>query len=102
MKLLLDTHLWLWALGNPAKLSKRVRAVLKNPANEIWVWSASTREALMLNAKNRVQLASDLETWFTPATSHTREAPLTHEIAFVAHHLPLPHKDPAELSRSHS
>ena len=96
MKLLLDTHIWLWALGNPSKLSKRVRAELENPANEIWVSAVSTWEALMLNAKNRVQLPSDLEAWFTRATSYTREAPLTHEIAFVAHRLPLPHKDPAD------
>jgi PIN domain nuclease of toxin-antitoxin system len=96
VKLLLDTHIWLWALGNPSKLSKRVRAELENPANEIWVSAVSTWEALMLNAKNRVQLPSDLEAWFTRATSYTREAPLTHEIAFVAHCLPLPHKDPAD------
>lgn len=96
MKLLLDTHIWLWALGNPTKLSKRVRAELENPANEIWVSAVSTWEALMLNAKNRVQLPADLERWFTRATSYTREAPLTHEIAFAAHRLPLPHKDPAD------
>ena len=96
MKLLLDTHIWLWALGNPAKLSKRVRAELENPANEIWVSAVSTWEALMLNAKNRVQLPGDLERWFTRATSYSREAPLTHEIAFLGCRLPLPHKDPAD------
>jgi len=82
--------------GKSAKLSKRVRAELESPANEIWVSSVSTWEALMLNAKNRVQLPSDLEAWFTRATSYTREAPLTHEIAFVAHRLPLAHKEPAD------
>jgi PIN domain nuclease of toxin-antitoxin system len=96
VKLLLDTHIWLWALANPAKLSKRVRAELENPANEIWLSSVSTWEALMLNAKNRVQLPPDLEAWFTRATSYSQEAPLTHEVAFLAHHLPMPHKDPAD------
>ena len=96
MKLLLDTHIWLWALGDPAKLSKRVRTELENPANEIWVSAVSTWEASMLNAKNRVQLPTDLERWFSRATAYSREAPLTHEIAFVAHSLPLPHKDPAD------
>ena len=96
MKLLLDTHIWLWALGNPAKLSKRVRAELANPANEIWVSAVSTWEALLLNAKNRIQLPADVESWFTRATSYSREAPLTHEIAFVADRLSLPHKDPAD------
>jgi len=96
VKLLLDTHIWLWALGNPAKLSKRVRTELESPTNEIWVSAVSTWEALMLNAKNRVQLPADLERWFTRAIAYSREAPLTHEIAFVAHSLPLPHKDPAD------
>lgn len=96
MKLLLDTHIWLWALGNPAKLSKRVRTEIENPSNEIWVSSVSTWEALMLNAKHRIQLPADLEAWFTRATSYSQEAPLTHEIAFEAHRLPLPHKDPAD------
>jgi len=96
VKLLLDTHIWLWALGNPAKLSKRVRAELANPANEIWVSAVSTWEALLLNAKNRIQLPADVESWFTRATSYSREAPLTHEIAFVADRLSLPHKDPAD------
>ena len=96
MKLLLDTHIWLWALGNPAKLSKRVRTELESPTNEIWVSAVSTWEALMLNAKNRVQLPADLERWVTRAIAYSREAPLTHEIAFVAHSLPLPHKDPAD------
>lgn len=96
MKLLLDTHIWLWALGNPAKLSKRVRAELENPANEVWVSSVSTWEALMLHTKKRVHLSDDLEAWFAEAISHGREAPLTHEIVFAAHLLPLPHKDPAD------
>jgi PIN domain nuclease of toxin-antitoxin system len=96
VKLLLDTHIWLWALGNPAKLSKRVKAELENPANEIWVSSVSTWEALMLHAKKRIHLPVDLDGWFSRATSYSREAPLTHEIAFLAHGLPLPHKDPAD------
>lgn len=96
MKLLLDTHIWLWALGTPAKLSKRVKGELENPANEIWVSSVSTWEALMLNSKKRLQLPSDLEAWFDHATSFCQEAPLTHEIVFLAHCLPLPHKDPAD------
>ena len=96
MKLLLDTHIWLWALGNPAKLSKRVRTEIENPSNQIWVSSVSTCEALMLNAKHRIQLPADLEAWLTRATSYSQEAPLTHESAFEAHRLPLPHKDPAD------
>lgn len=96
MKLLLDTHIWLWALGSPDLLSRRVRGELENPENEIWVSAVSTWEALMLQSKRRIQLPANLEGWFRRATSRSREAPLTHEIVFQAHHLPLPHKDPAD------
>lgn len=96
MKLLLDTHIWLWTLGDPAEISKRVMRELENPINEIWISSVSAWEVLMLMAKKRVQLPSDLKGWFARATSYGREAPLTHEIVFLAQELPLPHKDPAD------
>ena len=96
MKLLLDTHIWPWALAEPAKLSGRVKRELENSGNEIWVSSVSTWEALMLHAKNRIQLPGNLQAWFARATSYSREAPLTHEIAFLAHQLPLPHTDRAD------
>jgi len=96
VRLLLDTHIWLWALGNPERLSKRVRRELDSSGNEIWVSAVSSWEALMLHSKRRIHLASDLDDWFRRATSRTREAPLTHEIVFHAHNLALPHKDPAD------
>ena len=50
----------------------------------------------MLHAKNRIWLSPDLAEWFARSTSFVREAPLTHEIVFLAHRLPLPQKDPAD------
>jgi len=35
MKLLLDTHLLLWAAGEPRRLSKAARALIDNPDNEL-------------------------------------------------------------------
>ena len=32
MKLLLDTHIWIWALHSPEKLGRRVRRELGEPA----------------------------------------------------------------------
>ena len=34
MKLLLDTHIWLWSLQDPRRLGKRIQQELRNPANE--------------------------------------------------------------------
>jgi PIN domain nuclease of toxin-antitoxin system len=96
LKLLLDTHVWLWALHDQSRLSRRVREELKNPANELWLSPVSTWEALLLNAKGRIRLPNNLSEWLTAATAPLREAPFTHEIVLLAQQLPLPHRDPAD------
>lgn len=96
MKLLLDTHIWLWSLHEPGKLGKRVLHELNESQNEIWLSPISTWEALTLNAKGRIQLPADLAEWVRRATSPLREAPLTHEIALLARQLVLPHNDTAD------
>lgn len=96
LKLLLDTHIWLWSLNDPARVGKRVLHELREPQNEIWLSPISTWEALTLNAKGRIQLPADLGDWVRKATSPLREAPLTHEIALLARQLALPHNDPAD------
>jgi PIN domain nuclease of toxin-antitoxin system len=96
LKLLLDTHIWLWSLREPARLGRRVRHELKDRNNELWLSPVNTWEALLLNAKGRIRLHGDLALWMARATAHMREAPLTHEIVLAAHQLPLPHPDPAD------
>ena len=96
MRLLLDTHIWLWSLHEPKRLGPRVRRELDNPRNEIWLSPISTWEALTLSAKGRVRLLPDSAAWLARATAGFREALLTHEIAVVAVHLSLPHGDPAD------
>ena len=96
MKLLLDTHIWLWSLHDPRLLGKRVQHELRDPANDLWLSPISTWEALALNAKGRIRLRGNLEEWVAHATAPFHEAPLTHEIALAARQLPLPHQDPAD------
>lgn len=96
MRLLLDTHIWLWSLQDPHKLGKRVQRELRDPENERWLSPISTWEALLLHAKGRIRLPDDLTTWVARATAPLLEAPLTHEIALAAQRLQLPHQDPAD------
>lgn len=44
MRLLLDTHILLWALGDPARLDSETRDVLEDPANEVLFSAASIWE----------------------------------------------------------
>ena len=96
MKLLLDTHIWLWSLHNPGQLGKRVLHELRSPDNELWLSPISTWEALTLNAKGKIELPVDIVRWVAQATSPLREAPLTHEIALAARQLAFAHNDPAD------
>ena len=54
MKLLLDTHIWLWALLEPELLAAPVRAALQAPENELWLSPVSVWEATMLAERGRV------------------------------------------------
>ena len=96
MKLLLDTHIWLWSLAEPKQLARRIQQELRNENNELWLSPVSTWEALLLHAKGRIRLHGDIRAWMAKATMHLREAPLTHEIVVAAQELPLKHNDPAD------
>lgn len=96
MKLLLDTHIWIWSLAEPKRLSPRVHRELKDKANELWLSPVSTWEALLLQSKGRIRVRGNVRDWVTNAAMHMQEAPLTHEIVVAAEELPLPHQDPAD------
>jgi PIN domain nuclease of toxin-antitoxin system len=95
LRLLLDTHIWLWNFQDPRRLGGRVLHQLQDRENELWLSPMSVWEALTLNHKGRIRIKEDLATWVARATAGTREAPLTHEIAVVARQLSL-HQDPAD------
>jgi PIN domain nuclease of toxin-antitoxin system len=96
LKLLLDTHIWIWSLAEPNQLSQRVQRELKDQNNELWLSPVSTWEVLLLHSKGRIRLHGNPGDWVTRATMHMHEAPLTHEIVVAAQELPLPHQDPAD------
>lgn len=96
MRLLLDTHIWLWSFIEPERLGKRVRDELRDPENELWLSPVSTWEALILHDKGRVYLAPNAGEWIARNTAPFREAPLTHEIAAASQFLRLVQRDPAD------
>lgn len=96
MKLLLDTHIWLWSLAESKHLSRRVQQELRDTDNELWLSPVSTWEALLLHAKGRIRIHGGLPDWVARATMNFREAPLTHEIVTASYELPLLHQDPAD------
>lgn len=96
MKLLLDTHIWVWSVADPRRLSSRVRRELLDTHNELWLSPVSVWEVLALQAKKRVELAPSPRDWIGRASVQLLEAPLTREMVLAAYELPLETRDPAD------
>ncbi len=96
MKLLLDTHIWLWSLEDDRRLSQTIRREIDSQENECWVSAISVWEALVLHRKRRIDLGDNLEIWLRDAMALMHEAPLTQEIAMASHQLDWKHNDPAD------
>ncbi len=96
LKLLLDTHIWLWLALDPSRLGPRVQRELIDPESEKWLSPISAWEALLLHRKGRVNLEADPAAWVSEARNRFLEAPLTHDIVLTAEQLPLDSKDPAD------
>ena len=93
MKLLLDTHIWLWyRLGNP-RLSTTLQTAIGNEENELWLSPISIWETLILAEKGRLILDPTPEQWIQKSLQEldTKEAPLTNDIAILSRQLELVH-----------
>ncbi|NET24677.1 type II toxin-antitoxin system VapC family toxin [Okeania sp. SIO1I7] len=98
MRILLDTHIWIWYLLDNKRLSLQLQGAIADPNNEIWLSPISVWEALVLAEKGRISVQPDPVTWVNLAlqTIETREAPMNHAIAILSRQVVLPHKDPAD------
>jgi PIN domain nuclease of toxin-antitoxin system len=98
VKLLLDTHIWIWTVGKSSRLSPRVTRELLNPTNELWLSPISIWEFFLLHRKGRLTIPEGFSTWITRALAATtfKEAPLTFEVAQALATIKLPHDDPAD------
>lgn len=59
MKLLLDTHLLLWAAGEPSRLSKEARNLISDPDNELLFSAASLWEVSIKCGLGRKDFKAD-------------------------------------------
>ena len=96
MRLLIDTHVWLWALAADRRLRREAREAIQDPDNEVLLSVASAWEIGIKAAKGRLDLPTPAEV-FVPeaiATSPTTilEVTLRHVLRSAA--LPPHHNDP--------
>ena len=59
MKLLLDTHTFLWALSEPNRLSKKQIAAMEDPTNKVYVSSISITEIAIKASLGKLELGFD-------------------------------------------
>jgi PIN domain nuclease of toxin-antitoxin system len=99
MKILLDTHVWIWALTSPARLPPVLEAALRDPDNELLLSVVSVWETLVLARKGRLQLGEKPSVWVREAlaASGLRTVPLSLEMALLSEQLPdFPTGDPGD------
>ena len=92
MRVLLDTHVLLWSLAEPAKLKDRARDEIEDPDNDVFISAITAWEISVKRAKGRLVAPDDLagiveEKGFT-------HLPLTFHHAEQAGRLPMHHRDP--------
>ena len=95
MKLLLDTHLLLWAAGQPEQLSPTARSLLGDPQNELLFSSASLWEITIKHGLGREDFRVDPHLLRRGLLDNGySELPITSEHAVAIDGLPSIHKDP--------
>ncbi|RLC08554.1 MAG: PIN domain nuclease [Deltaproteobacteria bacterium] len=59
MKILIDTHIFLWMLSDPKKLNQKRRYELESPANEVYLSSMSIAELMIKTSLGKLDITFD-------------------------------------------
>jgi PIN domain nuclease of toxin-antitoxin system len=99
--IVLDTHVWLWWLSNPEKLSRVAAECIdrETKAGLVYISSISVWEIAMLVAKGRLELSIDVADWLAVSESlpMIKFVPIDNRIALQSVRLPgTLHSDPAD------
>lgn len=96
MKILLDTHAFIWWAVGDARLSKAAADAIADPENGVFLSSASVWEIIIKSRLGKLILPEPVEQ-FIPrelATSHIAALSITHAHALRVSQLPDLHNDP--------
>ena len=95
MKLLLDTHLLLWAAGEPGRLSTEARNQIDNPENELLFSAASLWEVVIKRGLGREDFKVDPRLLRRGLLDNGySELPVVSDHVVAIDSLPRIHKDP--------
>lgn len=92
MTLLLDTHVLLWSLSSPERLSQAARKAIEDPANLVFVSAAVSWEIEIKVGLGKLRAPSDLVTQLVAANFQELPISIAHTLAIKQ--LPNLHRDP--------
>ena len=95
MRLLLDTHIWLWALHEPRKLTRSVQRQIDHPRNQLYLSPISIWEAHHVVRRKHFRIVDNFPKWLEDSLSQLpiQEAPFNFEVAAEAGRIVLPQPD---------
>jgi PIN domain nuclease of toxin-antitoxin system len=95
VRLLLDTHLLLWAVASSERLSPEARALIEDPRNDVQYSAASVWEIAIKSMLRRKDFRVDLSLLPSAlSTMELTELPVRAEHAVGVTQLPPVHRDP--------
>ncbi len=96
MKLLLDTHTFLWFVAGDTQLSPTARRMIEDLGNKRYISIASIWEMSIKHGIGKLPFAQPIEIFIPTQLQLNRIdiLPITQEHAFYAGQLPMHHRDP--------
>jgi PIN domain nuclease of toxin-antitoxin system len=96
MKILLDTHVFLWWTMADGRLPRQWRETCESPENDVFLSAATTWEIVIKQGIGRLRVADDPAIWLRDYLDRYNLAPLpiTHDHALAVFRLPPKHNDP--------
>jgi PIN domain nuclease of toxin-antitoxin system len=96
MRILLDTHIFLWFISGDTQLSTGVRDVIRNPDNEVYLSAVSVWEAIVKYQLGKLPLPEHPETYLPKQRDLHQIASLALDEGSVIQLAKLPplHRDP--------
>jgi PIN domain nuclease of toxin-antitoxin system len=98
MKLLLDTHIWIWNELEPWRITSEIHQQLASTHNELFLSPISVWELVLLVEKKRINITADFGEWVNASFEdlQIQEAPFTFAVAHELRFTQLAHKDPGD------
>ncbi len=92
MKILIDTHIFLWMLSSPGKLNDKRRYELETPANEVFLSAMSIAELMIKHSIRKIHI--DFDPLEIAKKMRIEVLNFSGAHAMLLGQLPLHHKDP--------